>query len=284
MPISIEGAASTFLVWLILFLAGYAYLRMASLDPHNPAALPGRLSRGVWSLLAATSLIISLSQEGDRALFYASFALGTILSPGLNDPFELRRDEEPSWLVRYITNEVYQWTGGLILKVVALGLAWLSARLWEPLWLPVLAVLAGSSIIARTGALLLRAQDPTLRNKDISEAFKGKIPASLASFGEEGVAVLRRASNRKLRKDLPPTTAQKIIQGKRLEDFKDWHRSSIVLPRLLGTLAGLVVWAALGGGLVLFGSNIQITALNYDDAGGMLSGVFVAAFLTRWRQ
>lgn len=81
-------------VWLILFVAGDLCFRLASLDPHNPAALPGRWSRAGWSLLAGTSLIIALPLQGDPALFFASLAIGTVLSPGLNDSFQYRRDEK----------------------------------------------------------------------------------------------------------------------------------------------------------------------------------------------
>ncbi|MBR0687703.1 hypothetical protein JQ594_17360 [Bradyrhizobium manausense] len=267
------------LTWAILVICGYIYFRLAPLDPHNPARLPGRWSRAALSLLAATSLVIAPGLEGTAALFFASLAIGTILTPGLNDSYYPRRDEDPSWFGRLAMNAAYRFTGGLILKVVAVVIMWVSSLLWPPLWMPLLTILAAYSIQARTGVLLRRGTDQSQIDADLKETFNGNVPPRLTSLEPDSAAFILKTSDKRITKHFSPSLAKKLIEAKRLEEALDWYRPRVVIPRMLVTLAALALWMAIAARIILVSDRIEIDATNYNGAYGLFAGAIISTFL-----
>jgi hypothetical protein len=223
-----------------------------------------------------TALIIAPTFEGRAELFFATFAVGAILTPALNDPVHSRRDEDGSWLGRQLTKLRFQLTGIFFLKLVGVALAWASSLIWSFLWLPALTALAYISIQGRVGALLQRGSDLDERDKDLRELFDGVIPAGFPqTFTPQQIATLRRLSDREISKAFSADLAEKVRKAKRLEEALEWYRLPIVIRRMLVTLAALAAWICTAY-VIIAASGMPIDASNYSGAIGLLGGVAVA--------
>lgn len=271
-------------LWVTLLISGYFYLRLAPLDPHNPAKLPGRYSRLAWSFLASTAMISAPFFEGQMALFLASLGVGTILTPGLNDPYHLKRSENPSKISRMIEKVKMSVSGTVLVKFLCFAIAWLATLIWHPIWAPLLTVIAGGSIAGRTHVLLSLGRSPSNVQSTLKEVFGNQIPPQLNSLSPENAVAIKKSSNRQIRKLFPPSLAETLIQSKKQEVILDWYSPSVVNVRMLYTIGCLIIWMSIAAGIVEGANQIKMDALNFNAAYGILAGVLVAPIFASIRQ
>jgi len=264
-------------MWGLLVASGFVYFRVAALDPHNPAQLPGRRSRLFSSVLAATALLASPFFQDKAELFFDSLAVGTVLGPGLNDPYHSRRAEDPSWLSRKLTSIGYSVSGGWILKIVAAVVGFISSLVWAPGWLPIMAMIAGASIVGRVGVFLSRGSEGM--DQDLEEMFGSDVPPLLTSLNPKGAAAVREASEKEILAGFPPPLGRTIVASKKADDLLTWHRPNRVIPRMLLALLGLSVWTSIAGVVLFDTETVAINAGNYDGASGIIFGVVLSILL-----
>ena len=267
------------ILWLVLASCGYVYLRIAPLDPHNIASIPGVKSRVFWSCLAATSFLLALFSTGSIALTFASFAAGTILSPGLNDPYILRKDEDASPVRRFLYNRFYKFAGGKILKVISFFLAYLSSSYREDFWLFALFALAIFSIGGRTGILLALGRSREQIDADLKQEFGDQIPPDLKTLGEDTAKIIVNTSNSDITRGLNPAIAKKVLLSKRREEIFNWRNPKVVLPRFVAAVLSLAVWILAVNIFLINEKGIALDASNYNSALGLLFGILIGSLI-----
>jgi hypothetical protein len=212
-------------IWVTLLITGFMFLRFAPLDPHNPVQLPSQWLQGCRSLVAATAMTIAPLLDGKPALIAASFAVGTILSAGLIDPFKLQRAAEPSRFARFMLDTLHRWSGSFLVKGLAFVVSWVSSWIWAPLWLPLLAWFAGLSVICRAGVLVNRSRIPEQVKADLQEAFPNGIPPALPNGTAD---VIMKMSNRAIRRSFGDNPlGSKLILSKSREYYIQWVATGI---------------------------------------------------------
>ncbi|CUX57040.1 membrane hypothetical protein [Agrobacterium fabrum str. J-07] len=269
-----------FALWLVLVASGYVYFRIARLDPHNPARLPGRWSRLFSAGVAATALLASAFLAGPVQLFFAALAVGTVLGPGLNDPYYLRRDEESSWLSRTLATARHGTSGGWLLKIVASAIGFVSSFLWPSSWLAILTFLAAMSIGAR--ALVLWRSDDKDIERNLKEAFGSDLPPDLSTLDPETAKFIRESSDRAILAGLPSPLGRTLVASKRVERLRNWHERRFVMPRLLTAWLGLIVWIAIASSIFLSDGTVGINSGNFNGAYGMIVGIALSIVLHRF--
>ncbi|AIC29750.1 hypothetical protein IE4771_PB00015 (plasmid) [Rhizobium etli bv. mimosae str. IE4771] len=266
-------------IWLILVGSGYVYFRVADMDPHNLARLPSRWSRGFSAVLAASALLASTFYSGTIGLFLASLAIGTVLGPGLNAAYSPRRDEDPSWLGRALTGFGHKKVGDLIVKLISVAAGYISALVWPPIWLPILAGFAMISISIRAYVMVILGEEGAL--KDLKEVFGDDVPPELLSLEPKAAAEIRKTPDRVILKSFPSPLNRRLVDAKKADNLRSWRYRRKAFPRLIATLLGLAVWIAVAGSIIFSSGSPPVDAGNFNGAFGIITGFFLSALLHR---
>jgi hypothetical protein len=153
------------LIFSILLL--FFHYRWALIDPHNPAVQPGSVVLVGRSLLVTAGLVAAATlhalQPGVGSVM-GSFCLGMVVGPAIVWPFNLRSDEEPSWLSRKFAALQDAGQGSIWKATVAGSATWLIGLTGLPkAWYVVLMLFALGGNLAKLGTAIGLLREPKIQ-------------------------------------------------------------------------------------------------------------------------
>ncbi len=170
--------------WLLIgitVISLYAHFRWTTVDPHNPAARPGKIYLLLYSfvLVMMFGATIGLVANGRASLasLIGLFVVGAVASPAISTPHVPRVDEQSSALQRWLETKGNAISGSFIKMLVVMPLAAIGSffELEHPeFW--VVFILAGFLSFAKMGVMIALSSENN--NVILQKAYNENIPAN----------------------------------------------------------------------------------------------------------